>query len=182
MTESDNSLGQYIERTYENLKIVEMEAERSPTKAFETTQYINSLIGLVVFPAEGELSNLNHVRISDIFGSDRPTIKVLYGDTNSFESLGQTLRVVRNAISHYNVEFESRNHEIVGLYLWGYIGRHENTLKCVIYLDVADLKSIVEQGIRHLRTMPSLSTPRRGLALLEERHGIELRLTNPASF
>lgn len=96
-------LKQYAERTLKNLEVVEEKAIYEKDGAYEVTQLINSLLALIVFPQERNLSLKSNKVWYDTF---RRYI-VYSSDCNI--SRYKILRQLRHAISHSHVFFEKDN-------------------------------------------------------------------------
>lgn len=109
-------------RTQKNLEFInnkagqESDAALEPRTVFETTQLINSMLGLIVFPIEhyadknGKL-NFGNVQLSNL----EMTTTIADSKIQTFEGL---LRNLRNGITHYNIRFLEDKGEISGLCVW----------------------------------------------------------------
>ncbi len=88
-------------RTIRNLEFVERNA--APTGPFEVTQLINSFIGALAHPWEQLKAELNDMPLSDAAGW--PIVrKELVNDADP-DSVGELVRLLRNAIAHGNIDF-----------------------------------------------------------------------------
>ena len=88
----------FVERTLANLEIIENYA-KDVKDAYEITQLINSLLGLIVFPKErDECMDLNCLQKYVKISSDKKL------------SNKDLLRNLRHAISHSHIFFESLKH------------------------------------------------------------------------
>lgn len=101
---TDNGfLKQYAERTIKNLEVIEQMATTETNSAFEVTQLINSLLALIVFPKERNLSLKTSAVWEKIFRQH--IVCSRYGNISGDE----ILRQLRHAISHSHILFEKNN-------------------------------------------------------------------------
>ena len=101
----------FIYRTEENLRTIQGLAKSDNSKAFEVTQLINSLLGLIVLPKEKEL-----IRGSDTLQrleKDGWILPRRTGGNAKVSTLLQLVRQMRHGIAHWNIQFHSKNKAIV---------------------------------------------------------------------
>src|SRR5260370_14025458 len=104
-----------MRRTIENLKFVERNA--APTGPFEVTQLINSFIGALAHPWEQLKAELNEMPLSNAVGW--PVIEKERPNDEDPKSIGDLVRLLRNAIAHGNIDFLPGNKaEIKALRVW----------------------------------------------------------------
>ncbi len=108
----------FAQRTKANLDLVEMHAARgAPHTAFEVTQLVNSMLGLLVFPQQRWFDRIPRTPLNQLIANGWPSITV-YGSVPDDDLRGLS-RYLRNAISHCNVEFLSDGFgDIGGLRIW----------------------------------------------------------------
>lgn len=96
----------FAERTLCNLKHIE-DGRRTRDDVHLVTQYVLSLLGLVVFPwalaIEKQMSRIN---LKDLSKEGWPSWRLMKGDA---ETLAALLRHLRNAAAHRRVYFSSDN-------------------------------------------------------------------------
>jgi len=96
-------IADFAQRTWENLRAIEVMKEQG-FEVFETTQLINSMLGLLVFPREEFMGRIPETPLSQLKEEGWPVPKTREG----FEpapNLKELVRYLRNAISHYNIKF-----------------------------------------------------------------------------
>jgi hypothetical protein len=128
-------------RTQQNLHALE-EAQRNGARVFETTLLINSMLGLLVFPREEFIERIPKTPLSALQVEGWPLPKVRHGFTQASD-LAELVRYLRNAISHFNLEFLSDSeNQICGVRVWnmrGGVKTWESDLK------LSDLRGIAER-------------------------------------
>lgn len=115
----DKLLADFAKRTRHNLQLIrEIQADQSERKAFEVTQLINSMLGLLVFPKERYLDDIPHKTLDELRNEGWPIPEVRPGLTEA-KDLRDFLSLMRNAIAHFNLEFvPNEKNEITGLKVW----------------------------------------------------------------
>jgi hypothetical protein len=106
-------------RTKENLIIIEKLANNNDlgVNAYEVTQLINSMLGLLVFPKEKYIKAIPEILLSDLVkaGWAIPEVK---GSFPQAKNLRELIRYMRNTIAHFNLDFIYSENSISGLALW----------------------------------------------------------------
>ncbi len=112
-------LADFASRTLHNLELIRKFHKTQPKrKAYEVTQLINSMLGLLVFPKEQYLDDIPDKTLEELKAEGWPIPEVRPG-YNQAKTLKQLLRFMRNGITHFNVEFlPDHNNEIVGIVIW----------------------------------------------------------------
>lgn len=115
----EHLLADFAKRTRHNLQLIrEVQASESEKQAFEVTQLINSMLGLLVFPKERYLDDLPDKTLDELRTEGWPIPEVHPSFTEP-ENLKRFLGYMRNAIAHFNLEFvPNEKNEIVGLKVW----------------------------------------------------------------
>lgn len=104
-------------RTKKNLQAVEHLLAQG-SEVYETTQLINSMLGLLVFPREEFVSRIPKIPFGELTRTGWPSPRVRNGFPQ-VEDLSQLVRYLRNAIAHFNIEFLVDDHRhISGLRVW----------------------------------------------------------------
>lgn len=120
MTEIRELVKEFGERTLSNLDFVQRHAGRSDV--YEITQLWNSLSGLLVLPYEHEV-NAIQATLTEAAGLGWPELSetLPLDDAQSASTdLADQIRRLRNAVSHYNVEFLSDRGSIIGVKVWNH--------------------------------------------------------------
>lgn len=109
---------EFVSRTKVNLELIR-QAEKDGKEAYEITQFINSLLGLLVLPQQEFYNNkILETPLSELEKSGWPIPRVL-GKYPQAKDLRELTRYLRNGVAHFNLEFTlSENHHIDGLIIW----------------------------------------------------------------
>lgn len=121
----------FARRTLRNLEIIE-DAQRY-IEAYEVTQLINSLLGLLVFPQQRFWDTLKPIPLSEL-----EWVKFQQRSGQSCDDLKQLVRFVRNSVSHFNVNFEDEAGKIARLEMWNRNNAGQTTWRADI--SVTDLR------------------------------------------
>ncbi len=177
--QSRNTLFDFMDRTIRNLRVADDIAQRDPHGFFEVTQLVNSVIGMLIFPAEEALASLPAAVLNMPVANAHP--RVLHGDPEIFTLVGPALRKLRNSFAHFNIEFENHNNQIVGLYTWSYryVGAPEPDW--VAYISVEDLRALLKQGCEAFMQFTSSQSPSK-IDALERRLDKTLKIKNKSGF
>lgn len=125
----------FVSRTIKNLKIIE-ESAATRGEGYEVTQLVNSLLGLVVMLKEREANQAwQKMSIDDPRVLYLPPPEVHYG--SRVKKLGEFIRLVRNGITHFNIDFLDDGLEIIGLKISNF---SEGRLTHSIQFDVRQLR------------------------------------------
>ena len=118
--EQDHLMLDFARRTQKNLEFVEQyvaaHASEPDVELYEVTQLINSLLGLLVFPQQSFYSKIPPISLDDLRAAGWPEIKMA-GQLRNNDLLG-LLSYLRNAVTHCNIEFETRDGRVCGVRLW----------------------------------------------------------------
>lgn len=175
MMQSRNTLVEFMHRTERNLRTADKIAERDPHGFFEVTQLVNSVIGMLIFPAEEALNSLSKGAQSKAVANAHP--RILHGDPELFAEIGPALRKLRNSFAHFNIEFENQNNQISGLYAWSYPDPKASEPEWVAYISVEDLRALLKQGCKMFEKADPKQSPSK-LDALQKRLGKSLRIQN----
>lgn len=107
----------FARRTRSNLEALHR-LQQNGTEVFEVTALVNSMLGLLVFPQQAYVDQLPEVSLEELAREGWPMPRVVC-QTKEVANLRQLVRVLRNAISHFNIEFDSDNAgQLAGLTVW----------------------------------------------------------------
>ncbi|MCK4472373.1 MAG: hypothetical protein KAW49_11375 [Anaerolineae bacterium] len=114
-----NVVKDFARRTRKNLDLLRDLQDRHPdTEYYEVTHLINSMLGLLVFPQQRYLESIPETPLDELARKGWP-IPTVIGDYPQVNDLRQLVRYLRNAITHFNVEFLSdETFQIRGLRVW----------------------------------------------------------------
>jgi hypothetical protein len=135
----------FARRTRSNLKALR-QLQESGVQVFEVTALINSMLGLLVFPQQSYIDQLPEVSLQELAAAGWP-IPEIHGNYPQVKNLKQLVRHLRNAISHFNIEFEPDNSgQIAGLSVWN-TDQRSKKVNWRVRLTVADLEAIAMQFV-----------------------------------
>ena len=137
--EYKNLVKDFADRTEHNLNIIEKINAHENQAAYEVTQLINSLLGLLILPQQ-EFFNSIPTDSIDKARKDGWTIPDPMDDFRQVDNLSVFLRYLRNGVSHFNIKFLSTDEQISGIEIWNQPPRSEINWK--INLSIHDIKSI----------------------------------------
>lgn len=150
-----------MRRTMQNLEFVEAHAGASGP--YEVTQLINSFLGALAHPWERYRDDLAGISLPAAHVAGWPAIAKERPNDHDPRSLGDLIRLMRNALAHGNVEFlPGISTDIHALRLWN-TGHGRRTWGAV--LTVADVRSFLERFValaeelheRRLKQRPQLA-------------------------
>lgn len=99
----EDVVADFAHRTRRNLRAIEsLQAEGADV--FEATQLINSMLGLLVFPREEFVARIPRIPLSALEAEGWPVPTMRPGFAAAAD-LAELVRYLRNAISHFNIEF-----------------------------------------------------------------------------
>jgi hypothetical protein len=135
-----NLVEDFARRTRDNLSQIQ-NLKRAGAPVYEVTALINSMLGLLVFPQQRYIESIPETPI-DILQKDGWPIPAVVGEFPQVQNLRQLVRHLRNAISHFNIEFVSdHSNQIVGLRVWN-VNTRTNQTTWKAQLSVEHLEAI----------------------------------------
>lgn len=155
----DNVIYDFISRTKANLKLVEEHATQisqlknigstegsiKEVEAFEVTQLVNSLLGLVVFPQQHYRNRIPKVPLSKLEAMGWPTPLIKGEFPDDLKNLADLMRYVRNSIAHFNIEFTSSNNETIdGIKIWN---NRDGVKNWSAFLKIEELTLLVDKFV-----------------------------------
>lgn len=106
----------FSKRTLRNLDCVQQQVRRGEPGAYEVTQLWNSLLGLVVLPHERMIEGLATTSVQELSPGRSPLSTTLGAAP---ETVGDLIKRLRNAVAHFNVEFNiGTDGEIASATVW----------------------------------------------------------------
>lgn len=102
---------EFISRTKKNLDFVTEHASSHPGEVYEITQFMNSLLGLLVFPRQWFLDDIPELTLDELERAGWKVPKIDYWEQRE-QNLKQLVRCLRNSVSHAGISFESSTAEI----------------------------------------------------------------------
>lgn len=150
MTMYQDVVRDFIRRTRSNLELVRKHAKDADRQglaseereAFEITQLINSMLGLLVFPQQKYFNAIPRTPLAQLTADGWPRVRAIDGFPD-VETLHDLLRYLRNAVSHFNLEFTEHNGHIRGVRLWNNNAKGDTTWKAALSLE--ELDAIIER-------------------------------------
>lgn len=110
-------MADFARRTLLNLEHVQEEAASGNGRVYPVTQLWNSLLGLIVLPRERDMNRIPDTALSNLRSEGWPQITTTGG--GGHKSLREVVRALRNAITHFNVEFSAGpDREILTVTVW----------------------------------------------------------------
>jgi hypothetical protein len=120
--------------------------QASGAEVYEVTALMNSMLGLLVFPQQKYVDAIPETPIEELARLGWPLPEVV-GNFPQIPNLRQLVRHLRNAISHFNVEFfVDDSNQIAGLVVWNVDPRSRRTT-WKARLSVSDLDAIAHRFI-----------------------------------
>lgn len=155
----DNVVHDFAQRTRENLRFVReaaqrIESEPHAPQVYEVTQLINSMLGLLVFPQQAFIDAIPETPLNELIAQGWPQIRTT-GGFEDIQHLKQLVRLLRNAIAHFNIEFLAPSGRLTGVRVWNRNKRNETTWQAELSLN--DLERITE---RFTEMLLSQNSPR----------------------
>ncbi|MEO8352874.1 MAG: HEPN family nuclease [Chthoniobacteraceae bacterium] len=132
----------FAKRTQRNLELIRR-AEEDGEEAYEVTQLINSMLGLIVLPKERYYENIPETPLAELRRQGWPE-PLLAGAIDAPQNLREVLRMLRNSIAHFNVEFTEAGGQIDGVIL---TNKHHGRITWRAMLGLADLEEITRRFI-----------------------------------
>jgi len=150
----EEKIRDFAERTRANLRAIE-QRKAEGHEAYEVTQLVNSMLGLLVFPQQRYVDKIPHTSLEELEQQGWPIPSVREG-FQQVENLNQLVRHLRNAIAHFNVDFigDGKN-EVKFLHVWNTNPRGLRTWEAE--LSVSDLQGIAERFIELLLESPHIT-------------------------
>jgi len=132
----------FSDRTEQNLMLIEYISNKDSSRAFEVTQLINSLLGLIILPQQKFFDKIpnDSIEKAKTNGWLIPTPSSKY---KQVKDLSTYLRYIRNGVSHFNIKFVSESETIVGIQIWNKPPRSDINWK--INLNIEEIKSITRK-------------------------------------
>ena len=143
----EDVIADFARRTEANLQIIRrISREGGATPAFEITQLVNSMLGLLVFPQQRYMDRIPETPIAELASHGWP-IPVVVGNYPQVTNLRDLVRMLRNAVAHCNLEFEpGPRNDIQALTVWN-TKPHTTKVTWKARLTVTDLEAITSKFV-----------------------------------
>lgn len=116
----------FARRTRENLRQLRR-LQASGAEIYEFTALVNSMLGLLVFPQQRYVDSIPETPVDELARQGWPIPRVV-GQFPQVPNLRQLIRYLRNAISHFNIEFlADQRGQLAGLRVWNVDPRSNRT-------------------------------------------------------
>ena len=140
----------FAERTQHNLQLVRR-AQEEDNEAYEVTQLINSMLGLLILPVEHMRNAIPATSLEEMEADGWPT-PLVSGGFAAPRDLRDLMRMLRNSIAHFNLEFLSDSSgQITGICLWN---TRRGTRTWQVTLSLSDLEGLTDRFIDLLLDTP----------------------------
>lgn len=137
----ENVIRDFAQRTKKNLKVIE-KLKQNGEEVYETTQLVNSCLGLLVFPQQRFIDRIPETPLEKLADEGWP-IPHVTGQFRQDANLKDLIRYLRNAIAHFNIEFiGDANNQIKFLHVWN---TNHNVKTWEAVLSVDDLRKIADK-------------------------------------
>lgn len=110
-----NLVQDFAKRTRRNLDVIQQQRGQGQ-EVYEVTQLINSMLGLLVLPKEHYYQSIPKTPLAQLRQEGWPE-SVLSGDCDPPQHLRDLIRLLRNSIAHFNIEFTESDGQIDGVVL-----------------------------------------------------------------
>lgn len=131
----------FAERTKKNLVAID-KLRADGSEVYETTQLINSCLGLLIFPQQQYINGIPETPLQDLESQGWPIPRVT-GKFRQVDHLKDLIRYLRNAIAHFNISFIGDGHnQIRVLRVWN-TSRGSKTWEAELSID--DLRGITDR-------------------------------------
>jgi hypothetical protein len=136
----EDLVADFSQRTKRNLELIEqLASEHAVGGAFEVTQLVNSMLGLLVFPQQRWFDRIPLTPVPELVSAGWPTITV--DGSVPGNDLRGLARYLRNGIAHFNLEFIADTSGLIsGLRIWNV--RSDGRRDWTAQLGVADLRFV----------------------------------------
>ncbi len=153
MTAYKDILSEFIKRSKDNLESIQKLANEEKLagisekdkSAFEVTQLINSLLGLVVLPQQRLFDKIPKTSFDNLRNAGWPSDFLKPSTRNDLDNNLRSLSIcLRNGITHFNIEAIEQTGEISGVIICD-----KKTPKCPphweVILTLSELQCVVEK-------------------------------------
>lgn len=131
----------FATRTKANLAIIRA-AVKTDQDAYEVTQFINSLLGLLVFPQQEFYDKIPKTNLADLEKDGWPIPRVC-DNYKQVKDLSELARYLRNGIAHFNLRFTQKDEHVDGVIIWNTRPNGEKNWKAE--LTIVELEGITDR-------------------------------------
>jgi len=140
----------FVFRTKKNLEAIEVDLSHGK-EVYEVTHLINSLLGLIILPEQKFYDNLPETLTLEDLKQEGWPESLLNWDHALGKNFKNLMRLLRNGISHFHLEFLVELGELSGLKIWNI--NNSNIKDWEVELSIEDLKSLVEKFIEKIKEL-----------------------------
>ena len=137
----------FIQRTKANLELINGLTTKTEGQAYEVTQLVNSLLGLLVMPQQQRVLERD-VELLSLSRDGWPFPQPADGFRNP-RYLTELLRLMRNSIAHWGLEFGEANGKIANLKMTNKHILNANP-SWVALISISDLNIFVQKLCEHI--------------------------------
>lgn len=131
----------FASRTTANLNLVRA-AVKNGQDGYEVTQFINSLLGLLVFPQQKFYDKIPETPLADLQKEGWP-IPCIRGNYTQVANLKELAKYLRNCISHFNIQFTETSGHVDGLIIWNVLPNGQRNWEAE--LKIEELEGITDR-------------------------------------
>ena len=144
----EDVVADFAKRTKANLAAIDR-LRNEGHEVFEATQLVNSTLGLLVFPQQSYVAKIPKIPLAKLERLGWPVPEVEPSFTQAAD-LRQLVRYLRNAIAHFNIEFEGDGTDHIRLLrVWN--KDRNNIVTWEATLSVSDLRGIADKFVELLQ-------------------------------
>lgn len=164
----DSLLQDFARRTALNLKAVEsIQRDNPDAEVFEVTQLVNSLLGLIVFPKERYHNSIPELSLEELVKDGWPAPRV-QGEWQTPADLRSLMKYLRNAVAHFNIEFEAAGGQITGVRIWN-VDLESKRKNWEARYTVWELRVLVEKAVEMLIAIPKRKSANKRSARIDRQ-------------
>ena len=152
MTQMTVPVRDLMNRTHDNLTAIDsLEKGNGATEdvtVWAVTQLVNSFSGIVMHPWEAWEEELRKIPFDSEDGRRWPRFEPIETDDEVVTTVGQQIRLVRNALAHGNIIFEANDeNEISALIIWNSDPNTKDARTWASRVSTDDLKRLIDAMI-----------------------------------
>jgi hypothetical protein len=142
--DKENLIHDFADRTLCNLKFIDQAKRNGSNSVFEVTQLINSLLGILVLPAERYLKQIPETPLTELVQQGWPEVRMIKG-RSSCRNLRKLIKNLRHAVAHFNIETRSSGgKEITSIVVWNKSPNNSNEIRWKAELGIDELRRIAD--------------------------------------
>lgn len=138
----ERMLQDFAERTLKNIICIHEVAAIRPCDAFEVTETINALLGIIVFPQQIGKPMIPDIPLSSLPGGEWP--QSVISVSNEFLTLRRLMDSMRNSIAHGDLAFiGDEKSDIARVSFGGKFKRNGKSIKWTLTMSVSEVSTLV---------------------------------------